>query len=190
MRTKILLLFICICTLSSFQENEIKLPLYLNDYKTEVTEGMFINCLTIKDLAVVMPLKAQMKTYDLFKLELHRFGEETDIIAAYKTFDPKSKEFLKKHDVKETLKLKILAEENNFNGSDLETNTTIFPAYSTTNSVFCQSHDTKNCSFYLIIKGYKKTGEKTRFDEDVYDKGTDLSAKSVVFKSWIDRTKK
>jgi hypothetical protein len=54
--------------------------------------------------------------------------------------------------------------------------------------MFCKSHDLKHCRFYIIVKGYKKTGEKTQFNEDVFDKGTDLSLKSVVFKSWEDKT--
>lgn len=175
--------------LYSFQTPETKLNVFINNYKDEVKDGMYINCLTINDLGVIMPVNGQMKSYDAFKLELHRFGDDTNIVAASKTFDPKSREFQKKYESKESLQLKVLAEEDNFSGSDLEPNTTIFPANSTVNMVFCKSHDLKNCSFYLIVRGYNKTGEKTRFDEDIFDKGKDLTLKSVVFKSWVDKRK-
>jgi hypothetical protein len=174
--------------LISFQVSEVKLLVFINDDKTEVTGDMFINCLTIKDLNVIFPITPQMKSYDLFKMELHRFGKDSDILAASKNFDPKSKEFQKKYESKSFSKLKVLIEETDFSKSDLEPNTAIFPASSTVNSVFCKSHDLKHCSFYLIIRGYNKTGEKTQFGEDIYDNGTDLSDRSVTFKSWEDRT--
>jgi hypothetical protein len=186
METK-LLLFIAFLTFSSFQPNEIKLPVYINKFKTEVSDGMYINCLTINDLGVIMPVTEEMKKYDIFKLELHRFGDDSDILAASKTFIPGSKNF-KKYINKESVKLNVLAEESDFGGSDLEPNTIIFPANSTVNSAFCKSHDLKYCSFYLIVRGYKKTGEKTQFGEDIIDSGIDLSSKSVVFKSWQDKT--
>jgi hypothetical protein len=191
MKTKTFLIFICIsCFIISFQSADNKPIVYINNYKTEVTEGMFINCLTINELTTTVPLTEKMKSYDVFKIELHRFGETEDIIAASKIVDPKSKEFQKKYANKNLLKLKVLAEEDDFGGSDLEPNTTIFPANSTVNMVFCKSHDLKNCSFYLIVKGYTKTGEKNRFGEDIFDNGADLTSKSVVFKSWEDRTKR
>ncbi|MCW3085126.1 MAG: hypothetical protein JWP12_2492 [Bacteroidetes bacterium] len=162
---------------------------YINNYKTPVTEKMYINCLKIDDLTTIIYLTEQMNDYDIFKLELHRFGKDTDIVAAFRTFVPSSKEFQKKYAVKNGIRLRILAEEDEFGGSDLEVNTKIFPANSTTNMAFCKSHDLKQCSFYLVIKGYKKTGAKTQFGEDVYDNGTVLSPKSVVFTSWESKTK-
>jgi hypothetical protein len=188
MKTKLLFFFFVFWAFSSFQSTETKLTVYIDKFKTEVPDGMFINCLTINDLGVILPITEQMKSYDIFKVELHRFGHDENIVAAAKTFDPKSREFQKKYSKREPVKLKILAEENDFGGSDLIPNTTIFPAYSTVNSVFCKSHDLKHCSFYLIVRGYNKTGEKTQFDEDIFDIGTDLSERSVVFKSWEDRT--
>jgi hypothetical protein len=168
------------------QEN--KLFVYTDKYKTVTTEGMYINCLTINDLGVLMPITGQMKSYDIFKLELHRFGDDIDIIAASKTFDPNSKLFKKKFASKDALKIKILVEETDFEGSDLEPNTLIFPVNSTVNSIFCKSRDLKYCSFYLIVRGYKRTGEKTQFGEDIFDNGVDLSSKSTIFKSWEDKT--
>lgn len=149
---------------------------------------MYINCLKIDDLSAVIYLSPEMSSYDIFRLELHRFGDD-DIIAADKTFTPATKEFMKKYDKKEELKIKILAEEDEFGGSDLVVNTTLFPANSTVNMAFFKSHDLKHCKFYLVIRGYRTTGEKTRFGEDIYDKGTDLSEKSVVFTSWENKTK-
>jgi hypothetical protein len=172
----------------SFQ-GENKPQVFIDNYKTEVTEGMYINCLKIQDLTVIMPMADDMKNYDMMKLELHRFGTEEDIIAAYKTFIPSSKEYAKKYANKPSAKFKILTEENELEGSELEPNTLLFPKNSTTNMVFCKSHDLKHCSFYIIMRGYKKTGEKTQFGEDIFDKGTDLSARSVVFKSWEDKRK-
>jgi hypothetical protein len=174
----------------SFQSPDIKLHVYINNNGIEVTEGLYINCLTIKQLNVTMPITDQMKDYDAFKLELHRFGSDIDIVAASKTFVPANKEFQRKYDSKKFVTLKMLAEESDFGGSDLEPNTIIFPAGSTINTVFCKSHDLKHCNFYLIVRGYKKTGEKNQFSEDVFDNGVDLSERSVVFKSWEDRTKK
>jgi hypothetical protein len=190
MKTRSFLLLAPFLLFNSFQTTEKKLALFTDKFKTEVTEGMYINCLTINDLGLIMPVTEEMKTYDIFKIELHRFGSDGDIITASRTVDPKSKEFTKKFESNESVRIKILAEENNFGGSDLQPNTTIFPANSTVNSVFCRSHDLKNCSFYLIVRGYNKTGEKTQFGEDVFDNGTDLSPKSVVFKSWQDKTKR
>lgn len=189
MKTKLLFLFSCLIpALCSFQITENKISVYIDNYKTEVTEGLFVNCRKISDLSIIMSVTEQMKGYDIFKLELHRFGTDIDILAASKTFDTKSKEFLKKQATKESLRLKVLEKEGEFSGSDLEPNTTIFSVNSTVNTVFCDSHDLQHCSFYFIVRGYNKTGEKTQFNEDVFDKGTDLTAKSVVFKSWIDRT--
>ncbi len=178
-------LFLC-----SFQTTENKILVYIDNYKTEVTEGMFVNCRKISDMSVIMPITKQMKTYDMIKLEFHRFGDTTDIVAASRIFEPKSKSFLKKEGTKSSIKLMVLEKEGQFTGSDLQANTKYFPASSTTNSIFCTSHDLKQCSFYLIVKGYNKTGEKTQFNEAIFDKGTALSTKSVVIKSWIDRTVK
>ena len=191
MKTKSFLLFFCLSILLfSFQATDVKISVYIDNFKTEVTEGLFVNCRKISDLSIIVPITEEMKGYDMFKVELHRFGPDEDIIAAFKLYDPNTKEFKKKIAPKESVKLMVLEKEGQFTGSDLETNTTIFPATSRTNQVFCDSHDLKKCSFYFIVRGYKKTGEKTQFNEDVFDKGTDLSSKSVVFKSWIDRTVK
>lgn len=184
------LYFSAFLLLCSFQTTENKILVYIDNYKTEVTDGMFVNCRKISDMSVIMPITEQMKSYDMIKLEFHRFGDTTDIIAADRIFEPKSKSFLKKEGTKPSIKLMVLEKEGQFTGSDLEANTKYFPASSTTNSIFCNSHDLKQCSFYLIVKGYNKTGEKTQFNEDVFDKGTALTPKSVVIKSWIDRTVK
>lgn len=163
--------------------------IYSNNSKTVVADGSYINCLKINDLSCSFYLTNEMKSYDEVKLELHRFGEGIDILAATKTFLPSTKEFQKKFAKVDSAQFKILAEENDFSGSDFQPNTLIFPVNSTTNMAFCKSHDLKNCSWYVVVRGYKKTGEKTQFNEDVFDKGTDLSAKSVVFKSWESKTK-
>lgn len=184
----IFIFFSLLLLLCSYQATDNKLLVYIDNYKTEVTEGLFVNCKKINDLSVIMPITEEMKSFDKVMLELHRFGDTVDIIAASKTFDPKSKSFLKKEATKPSMKYMILEKEGQFTGSDLITNSKYFPANSTTNSIFCTSHDLKQCSFYLIVKGYNKTGEKTQFDEDIYDKGKALTPKSVVFKSWIDRT--
>jgi hypothetical protein len=170
--------------LCSFQSDPGKPQVFTDNYKTQVTEGMYINCLTIKDLCVLISFTTDMNNYDQVKLELHRFGDDTDIVAADKTFVPSSKEFQKKYANKTSQKFKILTEENELEGSDLIANTKIFPANSTVNMIFCKSHDLKHCSFYVIMRGYKKTGEKTQFNEEIMDKGADLSGRSVVFKSW------
>jgi hypothetical protein len=162
---------------------------FINNGKTEVTDGMYINCLTINDLSCNVSFREEMNSYDQLKLELHRFGDTTDIIGAEKIFIPTSKEFQKKYMNKSDVKFRILAEEDEFSGSDLEANTHHFVKNSTVNMVFCKSHDLKQCSWYVILRGYKKTGEKTRFDEDVMDKGKDLSGKSVWFRSWEDKRK-
>ena len=191
MKAKSFFLFVSIALLlCSFQATENKILVYIDNYKTEVTDGMFVNCRKISDMSVIMPITEQMKSYDMIKLELHRFGDTIDIVAADRIFEPKSKSFLKKEGTKPSIKLMVLEKEGQFTGSDLEANTKYFPASSTTNSIFCNSHDLKQCSFYLIVKGYNKTGEKTQFNEDVFDNGTALTPKSVVIKSWIDRTVK
>ena len=184
------LLFSAFLFLCSFQTTENKILVYIDNYKTEVSEGMFVNCRKISDMSVIMPITEQMKTYDMIKLEFHRFGDTTDIVAASRIFEPKSKSFLKKEGTKSSIKLMMLEKEGQFSGSDLEANTKYFPARSTTNSIFCTSHDLKQCSFYLIVKGYNKTGEKTQFNEAIFDKGTALSTKSVVIKRGIDSTVK
>ena len=190
MKTKFILLYCLSILLLSFQVPDVKIAVYIDNYKMEVTEEQFVNCRKINDLSIIMPITEEMKRYDIFKVELHRFGPDEDIIVAFKIFDPSSKEFKKKIAPKESVKLMVLEKEGQFTGSDLETNTTIFSATSRTNQVFCDSHDLKKCSFYFIVRGYNKTGEKTQFNEDVFDKGVSLSSKSVVFKSWIDRTVK
>jgi hypothetical protein len=150
---------------------------------------MYINCLKINDLSVMVSFTEDMNSYDQLKLELHRFGESTDILAAYKTFVPSSKEFQKKYAGRSSLKFRILTEETELDGSDMDVNTLLFPKNSTVNMIFCKSHDLKQCSWYVILRGYKKTGEKTQFNEEVMDKGTDLGGKSVVFRSWEDKRK-
>lgn len=182
-----ILLALVYCCTSAFQVSLNRPLLFTDDLKTEVSEGMYINCLRINDLTAIMPLSPEMSDFDMLKFELHRFGTDVDIIAADKTFIPSSKEYQKKYANKSAARLKILTEETDLEGSDLIPNTKLFPANSTVNMVFCKSHDLKHCSFYVILRGYKKTGEKTQFDEDVYDNGTDLSTKSVVFTSWEDK---
>lgn len=182
-------IFVCSIVVSLQAQTLAKAPaVFTNDYKVPVTDNMYINCLKIDDLSVIMYFSADMRSYDIFKLELHRFGDD-DILAAEKVFTPTSKEFQKKYAKLDELKVKILAEEDEFNGSDLIVNTLVFPANSTVNMAFCKSHDLKHCKFYLIVRGYRDTGEKTQFGETVYDKGSDLSAKSVVFTSWENKTK-
>lgn len=188
MKTKSLFFISLLCVFSSFQTELQKIKVFTDKYKAEVTEGLYINCLTINDLGVMVSFTEEMNDYDLLKLELHRFGDDTDIVAADKTFIPSSKDFQKKQAGKNDLKFKILTEENELEGSDLTVNTTLFPANSTVNMAFCKSHDLKHCSWYVILRGYKKTGEKTQFGEDMFDTGKDVSAKSVVFKSWRDKT--
>jgi hypothetical protein len=189
MQPKSFLLFIgFLIVFCSFDNSDDKLPVYINGYQMEVTEGMYVNCRKIQDLSVIMPITDQMKQYDIFKIELHRFGKDIDIIAASRAFDPKSKEFIKKQSKLPSIKLKVLEAEGEFSGSDLNPNTMLFAGHNSVNSVFCDSHDLKQCSFYLVVRGYNKIGEKTQFGEDIFDKGADLTAKSVVFKSWLDRT--
>lgn len=185
---KFVLLLLTFYSFTLFSQELKKPNVYTEKYKTIVTEGKYINCLTVNDLGAVFYLNAEMQTYDQLHIELHRFGEATNIIASTMILEPSSKEFQKKYAKQDSIKVAILAEETSFGGSDLTTNTGIFPANSTTNMAFCKSHDLKNCSWYIILRGYKKTGEKTQFNEDVFDKGTDLSQKSVVFKSWQDKT--
>lgn len=188
MKAKVVfLLALLYCGVSAFQVSGNKPLLFIDGMKTEVTEGMYINCLKIDDLIAIMPLNAEMNNYDMLKFELHRFGTDIDIIVADKTIFPSSREYQKKYANKSAMRLKILIEETDLEGSDLIPNTKVFPADYTTNMAFCKSHDLKHCSFYMIVRGYKKTGEKTQFDEDVFDNGTDLSAKSVVFTSWEDK---
>ena len=170
------------------QTGNKKPHLFIDNTKSAVTEGMYVNCLKIKDLTAFVFMNEAMQSYDKIVIELHRFGTDADIIAASKTINPSSKEFLKKYMKQDSVKINVLAEETQFSRSDLDANTTLFPASSTPNSVFCKSHDLKQCNFYIIVKGYKKTGEKTQFNEDVFDKGIDLSLKSAVFKSWEDKT--
>ena len=183
---------LCLClffSLSAFQSAGDSPKVFIDNYETAVTEGMYINCLKINDLSVITSIPDNAADYDQLKLELHRFGESADILAAYKTFIPSSNEFQKKYAGKSQVKFRILTEETELDGSDMDVNTLLFPKNSTVNMAFCKSHDLKQCSWYVILRGYKKTGEKTQFDEDVMDKGTDLGGKSVMFKSWEDKRK-
>jgi hypothetical protein len=140
-------------------------------------------------MTVVMYLNKQMQAYDLFKLELHRFGTDENIVEAFVNFIPANKEFKKKLADKDSVKLKLLTKENEFNSSDFEVNTLIFPRDLFVNNVFCDMHDLKHCTFYLVTMGYKKTGEKNDFGEELYSAGTEISERSIVFKNWEDKTK-
>lgn len=175
------------------QSNQNKPPaLYINNFTEEVKDGFVVNCRKIKDLGVIAYFNNQFSSYDIVKIEFHRFGEygNGDTIVASKTFIPGSKEFKKKYAEKESVKLKLLTPEGLYNTSDFEVNTLIFPVNSFVNDVVCSYHDKKHCQFYLIEKGYNKTGEKNNFGEELYDKGTDISAKSIAFKNWEDKTVK
>ena len=188
---KINILFItCLISFQISAQTENKKPrIFLDANKEIVSDGVYINCLKIKELTTIIYLNQGMQAYDKIVVELHRFGTDVDIIAATKVFQPSSKEFQKKYAKLDSLNLKILAEETQFSRSDFDANTLYFPANSTPNALFCKSHDLKHCSFYIIIRGYKKSGEKSQFNEELYDEGTNLSLKSVVFTSWENKTK-
>ena len=171
------------------QSDKSKKPtVYINNFTTEIKEGTMINCRKIKNMGVVMYLNERLNTYDVFKIELHRFGNDENIIAASKNFIPGSAEFKKKYVGKDSLKLNLLSPEGNFSGSDFEVNTLIFPSNSVVNDVICTYHDKKHCNFYLVVKGYNKTGEKNNFGEDLFNEGIEISARSNVFKNWENKT--
>lgn len=155
----------------------------VNNFSREVVEGELINCRKIKDLGVILYLNDGMKKYDNFKIEFHRYGEDGDILVGYKTFIPNSKEFTKKYANTDSVKLKLLTEENQWNTSDFEVNTIEFTSNLYVNNIYCAIHEKKHVNFYLITRGYTKTGEKNKFGESIYS-GKDISQKSVVFQNW------
>lgn len=174
-----------------FQSEKIKRPvIYIDNFKTEVKEGVYVNCRKVSDMSVVVYLNKEMQGIDLIKIELHRFGKDENIIAGSKIFIPSSKEFIKKYADKDSVKLKILTKEDDFNGSDFEVNTTVYPRNIYLNNAFCDFHDLKHCSFYIVTMAYTKTGEKNEFGEELYTSGKEISERSVIFKNWEDKTVK
>ncbi|MGQ0828086.1 MAG: hypothetical protein ACT4ON_06815 [Bacteroidota bacterium] len=192
MKTKIL---ICSCIIAlSFgftikvnpiQAGKIKKPrICINDYKKEVQEGELINCRKIDNMGVVVHLNQDMQKYDNFQVEMHRFGTDGDVMVAYRPFIPEEKEFQKKYAALDSLKLSMINPMDTDN-SDFITNTLKFKmSQFIIEHVVCTIHELQHCNFYVVIKGYKKTGKTNKFGEEEYDNGVELSERSIVFRNW------
>ncbi len=163
--------------------NEKKPKIYIDNFKTEVKDGQLINCRKIKDMGVIVYFTEQMTKYDVFKVEVHRTGENEDALVAFKNFIPNSKEFQKKYIGKESVKLKLFDPTDTFT-SDFETNSLLFTPDTPIDNVICIIHELKHCNFYIIVKGYNKTGEKNRFGEEAYTEGKEESPKSIIFRNF------
>ncbi len=172
-------------------QSEGKKPeVFTENYKKEVKEGDIINCRKVYDMGFILYFNDKMKNADMFRVELHRFGEDKDDMVASKTFIPGNKEYKKKYAGKESVKLKLLAEEDDFGGSDLEVNILMYPIKTHVNDIFCDFYKfPKLTNFYLVVKSFTKTGEKTQFGEDAYLPGVEISPRSVTFKNWDSKTK-
>ncbi len=186
-----IILFFCSFKLHlKFVQVEIgKAPIITsNNFNTIVKEGFVINCRKINDLGVIIHLDEQMKKQEILQLELHRYGNKEDVLIAYKSFTSASKEFQKKYTESDSLKLKLLIPEDQFNTSDFQINTLLFKTSYVVNDLVCSLKDKTHCNFYIVVKGYNKTGEKNNFGEDIYDDGKELSQRSITFKNWENKT--
>jgi hypothetical protein len=158
--------------------------LFINHFSSEVSANTVINCRKINDLGVTIYISGEMKTYDAFKIELHRFGKKEDILMASRSFEPEGKEYQKNYGELDSLQLKVLTEETEFSSTDMELNTLLFNKGLYLNNVFCSIHERAAVDFYMIVKGYTKTGEKNQFGEELYTKGRELTPRSIVFQNW------
>ncbi len=176
---------------NSLQEPQLvgKPRLFTNNFKTEIPENLVVNCRKIPEMGVEIYLNDEMKKQDLLQVELHRFGDDEDVMFAYKKFLPNTKEFQKKYSKKETVRLKFLTIEDGYSTSDFTPDINFFKDNYYLNEIVCSFKDKVHCSFYLVIKSYTKTGEKNKFGDDLYDKGVESSARSTIFKNWEDKTK-
>lgn len=192
MKTKIL---ICSCIIgislgftikvNPIQTVKIKKPrICVNDYKKEIQEGELINCRKIDNMGVVVYTNAEMQSYDNFQVELHRFGTDGDVMVAYRSFDPDSPEYLKKFAEKDSLKLDMINPMDTDN-SDFATNTLKFKMNKyIIEHVVCIIHELQHCNFYMVVKGYNKTGKTNKFGEEEFDDGVELSERSITFRNW------
>lgn len=195
-KTLVIISSALILTLYSFkvnteflQSNSGKAPVVLiNNFKTILKEGFVINCRKIDDLGVIMYFDEEMKKYDIFQVELHRFGGKEDALVAFKLFTPASKEFQKMYAQLDSVKLKLLTQEDEFNRSDFELNSLIFKTKYDLPNLICDMKNKQHFDFYLVVKGYHRTGKKNKFGVDEYDKGIELSQKSSTFKNWENKT--
>lgn len=166
------------------QTGKEKAPaLYFNNFTNILKEGASINCRKINDMGVVIFLNDEMKKQDLFKIELHRFVADADVMVAYKNFKPNSQEFQNLFSEKDSLRLLLLTPEDDFNKSDFEPNTFLFSVETLISEIVCE-HNPKHNSFYLVVKGYNKTGKTNKFGDELMDNGKEISERSVVFKNW------
>ncbi|OFY85060.1 MAG: hypothetical protein A3F72_04765 [Bacteroidetes bacterium RIFCSPLOWO2_12_FULL_35_15] len=189
--SSLIILFFCSFkhNLKFIQINTAKAPIITtNHFKTTLKEGDVINCRKISDLGVIMFFDEQMKKQEIFQIELHRYGNKEDILVAYKSFIPSGKEFQKKYSKSDSLKLKLLTPEDQFNTSDFQINTLLFKTSNVVNDMVCTLKDKKHYNFYLVVKGYYKTGKKNNFGDDLYDTGKELSLRSITFKNWENKT--
>lgn len=189
--SSLVILFFCSFNhdLKFIQLNAEKAPIITtNHFKTTLKEGNVINCRKISDLGVIMFFDEQMKKHEIFQIELHRYGNNEDILVAFKLFTPDSKEFQKKYSQSDSLKLKLLTPEDAFTTSDFQINTLLFKTSNVVNDVVCTLKDKAHCNFYLVVKGYNKTGKKNNFGDDIYDDGKELSLRSITFKNWENKT--
>jgi hypothetical protein len=165
----------------------LKQPLlFLNNFKKPLTKELVLNCRKMTDFGVRIFLSESLKKYDIVKLELHRFGSNTmdDDMIAYKEFKPPEKEYQKKYASKNELNLFLFIPENDgYFTSDFELNTLLFKPSNYINDVFCTYKIKENNSYYLVVKGYKNMGRVNKFGEIIYDKGKELSPRSIVFKN-------
>jgi hypothetical protein len=153
-----------------------------------VTENMFVNCRKVDEVGTIVYITKTMEQYDIFKVEFHRYGPKDDALLGYKTFVPGSKEYLKKYEGKDSVKLKLLTKETQTSSSDFELNTAAFPPKDYIIDIYCNYHEKDHCNFYVVIKGYKRTG-KNSFGDDLFDNGVELTPRSVSFRNWDFTTK-
>lgn len=189
--SSLVLLFFCSFKhdLKFIQLSAEKAPIITtNHFKITLKEGDVINCRKISDVGVIMFFDEQMKKHEIFQIELHRYGNNEDILVAFKSFIPTSKEFQKKYSKVDSLKLKLLTPEDQFNTSDFQINTLLFKASNVVNDMVCTLKDKKHYNFYLVVKGYNKIGKKNNFGDDIYDEGKELSLRSISFKNWENKT--
>jgi hypothetical protein len=192
MKTKTLIFF-CIIALSwgftlkneLTQADKIKRPrICIDDFTKEVQEGALINCRKIKNMGVVVYLNKEIQKYDNFQVELHRFGTDGDVMVAYRNFTPSSKEFQKKFAAMDSLKLDMINPMETDN-SDFITNTLKFKMNKfIIENVVCTMHELQHCNFYVVIKGYFKTGKTSQFGEEMFDDGLEVSERSITFRNW------
>lgn len=185
MKKLLAFLLIGACHLVQAQTTEI----YTNNFTTKLEEGgaALPRADSLKDIGIRVKFDKSYLKYDQFNIEIYcKFDGKEDMPVAYKIFVPNSNEFKVKYSDTIPYDFWILNPNGGYSlAGDFESSPKLFTGSMKRNTIDISP---RYNDYYVIVKGYLKTGTKRRSTDyygnvvelDNYDSGTELS-RSVSF---------